>query len=208
MVASIGASGRFRRFGAVIAVVASQWWAWGCGGLVLLAGLVSGPVRGRSLRSLLGRSPTPGATSADPVRPPQRRGPGFISAAESSGIAGARLPVVIAADLLVSLLEAGLPIGSALAALEEEAPGSSWADDAAAVELLEALQLADRTGIAPAAIVRAAAAEQRRRQAGARASAAQRLGVLGVLPVGLCLLPAFIVLTVVPLVLGLFGDLR
>ncbi|MBL8929902.1 MAG: hypothetical protein JNL54_07250 [Kineosporiaceae bacterium] len=131
-----------------------------------------------------------------------------MPAAESWGIAGDRLPVVIAADLLVSLLEAGLPIDSALAALEEEAPGGSWADDAAAVELLEALQLADRTGIAPAAIVRAAAAEQRRRQAGARASAAQRLGVLGVLPVGLCLLPAFIVLTVVPLVLGLFGDLR
>jgi tight adherence protein B len=35
--------------------------------------------------------------------------------------------------------------------------------------------------------------------------AANRLGVLVVVPMGLCLLPAFVVLTVVPLVLGLLG---
>jgi tight adherence protein B len=51
----------------------------------------------------------------------------------------------------------------------------------------------------------AAAAQERRRDVAAARVAAARLAVQVVLPTGLCLLPAFVLLAVVPLVLGLLG---
>lgn len=141
------------------------------------------------------------------------------------------LPAVVVADLMVALLEAGLPVETALALLAEQAGRLPWsrlgpfggaaesaepagstgsagsAGSTGSDPILEALDLATGTGIAPAALVRAAAAEHRRREAAAHAAAASRLGVMAVLPMGLCLLPAFVLLTVVPLVLGLIGDL-
>lgn len=70
-------------------------------------------------------------------------------------------------------------------------------------ELTSALELSAATGAGPVALIRAAADERRRRTQGRRARAAQRLGVLVLLPTGLCLLPAFMLLTVVPLVIDL-----
>jgi hypothetical protein len=69
--------------------------------------------------------------------------------------------------------------------------------------LAEALELATRTGLGPVALVQAAAVEARRRRAAQSQVAARRLGTLVVLPTGLCLLPAFVLLTVAPLVLDL-----
>ncbi|MFN0283306.1 MAG: type II secretion system F family protein [Kineosporiaceae bacterium] len=69
--------------------------------------------------------------------------------------------------------------------------------------LAEALDLAVRTGLGPVPLVEAAAVESRRRRAARRQVAARRLGTLVVLPTGLCLLPAFVLLTVAPLVLDL-----
>ena len=71
--------------------------------------------------------------------------------------------------------------------------------------LLPAPELSQRTGMAPVPLVTAAAASRRRRAREAQAVAAQRLGVLVVLPTGLCLLPAFVLLTVAPLVLDLLS---
>jgi pilus assembly protein TadC len=51
----------------------------------------------------------------------------------------------------------------------------------------------------------AAADQERRREGAAARVAAARLGVQVVLPTGLCLLPAFVLLAVVPLVLALLG---
>ena len=51
--------------------------------------------------------------------------------------------------------------------------------------------------------LRAAAEDQRRERASAQAVAVRRLAVLLVLPTGLCLLPAFLLLGVVPLVIDL-----
>lgn len=70
--------------------------------------------------------------------------------------------------------------------------------------LAAALALSVATGAGPAALIRGAAEEHRRRAQAEHTRAAQRLGVLVLLPTGLCLLPAFVLLTVVPLVIDLF----
>jgi tight adherence protein B len=67
----------------------------------------------------------------------------------------------------------------------------------------EALGLAARSGLPPTTLIRRCAAEERRRQAVAQLRAVRRLEVLLVVPAGLCLLPAFILLGVAPMVLDL-----
>ena len=66
-------------------------------------------------------------------------------------------------------------------------------------------RLALLTGAGPADLVRAAAQEQRRLAAARSVQAARRLAVLVLLPTGLCLLPAFLLVTVVPLALSLLA---
>jgi hypothetical protein len=74
----------------------------------------------------------------------------------------------------------------------------------AVVRLLgEALDLALATGSSPVGLIRAAAQEERRARAARSVQSARRLGVLVLLPTGLCLLPAFLLLTVVPLAIDL-----
>jgi hypothetical protein len=69
----------------------------------------------------------------------------------------------------------------------------------------EALLLAARSGLPPTALVRRAAAEERRRQVSAQLRAIRKLEVLLVIPAGLCLLPAFVLLGIVPLVIDLIA---
>jgi tight adherence protein B len=71
--------------------------------------------------------------------------------------------------------------------------------------LAETLVLAREAGVAVAPLLRVAAEEERRERSAAARVAAARLGVQVVLPTGLCLLPAFVLLAVVPLVLALLG---
>ena len=81
---------------------------------------------------------------------------------------------------------------------------SASATVARAEEVLAAtLALSVSTGAGPAVLIRAASEEHRRRTLFEQVRAAHRLGVLVLLPTGLCLLPAFVLLTVVPLVLDL-----
>jgi tight adherence protein B len=97
-----------------------------------------------------------------------------------------------------------LPALPALPASGEAGPGSRAPGVEDAVRALEeALDLALATGAGPAALLRAAAEQQRRDRAARGVQAARRLGVLVLLPTSLCLLPAFVLLTVVPLALGL-----
>lgn len=63
-------------------------------------------------------------------------------------------------------------------------------------------------GGAPVAVaVRRVASQARREQQAAAERRARRAGVLAVLPLGLCFLPAFLLLGVVPAVLGLAGPI-
>jgi pilus assembly protein TadC len=58
-----------------------------------------------------------------------------------------------------------------------------------------------------AAAVQGVAADARRRQQAEAHRRAARAGVLAVLPLGACFLPAFVLLGVVPAVVGLAGPL-
>ena len=69
------------------------------------------------------------------------------------------------------------------------------------------LTLAATAGVPPSGILVRAAADHRAAHAEALDTALARLGVRLVLPLGLAFLPAFVLLTVVPLVVALAGQL-
>ncbi|WP_104526329.1 type II secretion system F family protein [Blastococcus atacamensis] len=132
-----------------------------------------------------------------------------------------------ACELMAACLTAGLPVAGALSAVAGAVPGPlgrrlhgvaglsrmgaeprrAWADQPA--ELAALARVLIRAGESGAAAVPAlrALAEEMRTAARTQAQAAvQRAGVWVLAPLGLCFLPAFVCLGVVPLVLGIAGD--
>ncbi|MCR6481409.1 type II secretion system F family protein [Amycolatopsis sp. OK19-0408] len=133
-------------------------------------------------------------------------------------------------DLLAACLRAGLPVPSALDAVSDLAPPNAgaalestsgllalgsgpeeaWAPVQAVPGLTELAAAAIRTSRSGAAFTTAAAdlaARFREELATAAEERAERAGVALALPVGLCFLPAFFCLGVLPVVLGLAGRL-
>lgn len=89
-------------------------------------------------------------------------------------------------------------------ALERHCPESRIPTPVDEVDAL--VELSETAGVPGAALLRSAAAESRR-EARARASiAAERLGVTLMLPLGVCILPAFVLVGVVPLVVALLSS--
>ncbi len=87
-------------------------------------------------------------------------------------------------------------------------PEQAWAglrSDAALRPLSIALGRAATSGAPPVDSLRGLAAELRVRQRLAATEAARTAGVRAVAPLGLCFLPAFVLLGVVPTVVGLAG---
>lgn len=132
-----------------------------------------------------------------------------------------------ACDLLAVCLAAGMPVGGALAAvgaataaplgpaLGEVAalyrlgaePRPAWANMPAELAGLgRVLIRAGESGSSVVPALRALAADCRASARAAAAAAVQRAGVWLLAPLGACFLPAFICLGVVPLVLGIAGD--
>lgn len=68
----------------------------------------------------------------------------------------------------------------------------------------QAIALAERAGVSVAEILRAQAHAERREYAAELDERAARLGVQLMVPLGVCVLPAFIVLTVIPMMLAIF----
>lgn len=66
--------------------------------------------------------------------------------------------------------------------------------------------LSERAGVPGAALLRAEAAERRRDARASAAMAAERLGVTLLLPLGTCVLPAFLLVAVVPLFVALLSS--
>ena len=131
-------------------------------------------------------------------------------------------------DLVALALDAGASTGGALRAAADRLPGASGAELRMVAAALEwglpdqaawsaaparwepagrALRLAARAGVPPAGLLRQSAADQRREALHHVQSATARLGVRLVLPLGLAFLPAFVLTTVVPIVLALAGQL-
>jgi Flp pilus assembly protein TadB len=135
----------------------------------------------------------------------------------------AELPDVL--DLLVTALSAGLPVPAALATVAAATegplaadlirvgelsalgagPAAAWADHVADPALGPVARAAQRSADSGSALAGSLArvAGDLRADAAARAeTAAHRAGVLAMAPLGLCFLPAFICLGVVPVVIG------
>ena len=110
------------------------------------------------------------------------------------GPAGERLEAVAAA------LTVGTPPSEAWAALAGPAP-----DDDPLGPAARSLARAAEGGAPVAAAVNRLAADARLRARADGERAARRAGVLAVAPLGLCFLPAFVLLGVVPVVAGLAG---
>lgn len=136
--------------------------------------------------------------------------------------AGAPLAEVpLLCDAVAALVDSGMSVEEALeAAGDREGPvpalgavaarlrwGSGWAQawaSAPGCAALEApLRLSSRTGAPAAALLRDAAAEARRRAAREQEAQAAAMTVRLVLPLGLCALPAFVCLGIVPVALAL-----
>lgn len=96
-------------------------------------------------------------------------------------------------------------LGSPQRAPQQRAPreAAPQRPEAPAAQLREALTFVATTGAPSAAVLLAAAAQVRRRRSREAERRAAALGVKLVVPLGLCALPAFVILTVVPLLLSL-----
>ncbi|WNV76216.1 type II secretion system F family protein [Geodermatophilus sp. DSM 44513] len=133
----------------------------------------------------------------------------------------------VACDLLAVCLEAGLPVGGALAAVAAALPGRigpelatvaglyrlgaaprrAWADAPAGLAVLgRALVRGGESGSAVVPALRSLAADARAGQRSRADAAVRRAGVWVLAPLGACFLPAFLCLGVVPLVLGIAAD--
>jgi pilus assembly protein TadC len=133
----------------------------------------------------------------------------------------------VAGDLLAVCLAAGLPVGSAVAAVAEAVPEPlaaalrsvaglyrmgaeprrAWADAPDELAPLgRVLVRAGESGSAAGPALRALAADARAASGARIERDVRRAGVWVLAPLGLCFLPAFVCLGVVPLVLGIAGQ--
>jgi Type II secretion system (T2SS), protein F len=150
-------------------------------------------------------------------------------ARSASSSPAAETPLLL--DLVAACLDVGLPLPAALDAAAAVASPTLAADVRAAVGSLRGLvdpddgwaalladqrwavaarlcRRADVSGAAVVAELRRLAARQRATSRQVRRRDAQRASIWVVLPLGLCFLPAFILLAVVPLVATLLPSLR
>ncbi|MET9448032.1 type II secretion system F family protein [Streptomyces cinerochromogenes] len=203
----------------VIPGVVRQWLppvAAGCGVWVLVGG-VAGVVLGLGVGVVLAR-----------WRGRQNSSAGREEAIDTAE-AARRLP--LAADLLAACITAGAgpvaaaqavgealggPVGQALARGAAEVrlggePADAWRNLAAlpgAGLLARLLERADESGLPAAGPVTRLASDARAEWARTATVRARRAAVLISAPVGLCFLPAFIAVGVLPVVIGLAGGLR
>ena len=175
--------------------------------VVLLSGLAllpwaCGPRKVATARERHGRSDSP-ARQVDAAV--------LLDITRAAIVAGASVPGALAAlaDALPS--NQGGPLARVVTALRLGAPWSeAWQGTPARYrDLQRALEPAWTDGVSPVPLLQQAADTVRARRTARAREAAARLGVRLVLPLGLCLLPAFVLLGLVPVLLstgaGLFG---
>ena len=181
------------------------------------------------------RRPTPArsASHAGSAVGPAALGPATRGASAAragvpdGGIGTVDLGPALLLELVDSALGTGAAVPRALDAVARTLPGAqgaalhgvasalalgagwstAWAHAPSFGELERALAVSWTTGAAPGPALRAAADRLRREARGEAREAAARLGVHLVLPLGLCFLPAFMLLGLVPVVVSLAGGL-
>lgn len=151
---------------------------------------------------------------------PRRKAPGIGD--------GVRMPAVL--DVLAACLSAGAPVEHALAAVANAfdgavgeflggvarlsalgaPPEAAWAaasDDWRWAPIARAVIRAHHSGAALTDVLTRVADERRRALRADAEAAASRAGVQAVLPLGICFLPAFVLVGVVPVAAGFAGAL-
>jgi Flp pilus assembly protein TadB len=141
--------------------------------------------------------------------------------------------LALLADLVAAALDAGAPLHTALSTADAAVPGPRRhllglaardlldgrsvpttgpatlrteepdGDEPLPPSFVRALHRSGRSGARLAAVLRLLADDLRAEAAAAELERARRVGVLAVIPLGLCCLPAFMLLAVVPLAAGL-----
>ncbi len=134
-----------------------------------------------------------------------------------------------ALDLVTAALEAGRPPGTALA-LAAEVTSDPLGSDLSSVAhrisvagdlraavadvsgpllpLARALRRADQSGVPVADVIAAAASDVRREHQSARRERARQVGVRTAAPLGLCFMPAFLLIGIVPTIIAVAANLR
>ncbi|MGO2646611.1 MAG: type II secretion system F family protein, partial [Brevibacterium aurantiacum] len=85
--------------------------------------------------------------------------------------------------------------------------GQELSADDRLLPVLEVFEFSEHTGVGPAPLIESVAKELRDSSRRRRQEAAAALGVKLVVPLGVCILPAFLLLSVVPVVISLLSDL-
>jgi pilus assembly protein TadC len=123
----------------------------------------------------------------------------------------AGLPVAAAAGLVAEALEGPLAEDlrrvAALCALGAD-PATAWShfqDDPLWSEVARSAARAAESGSALSGLLRRVAEDRRAEQEQYAQAAAQRASVIAMAPLGLCFLPAFVCLGIVPVVVGLLS---
>lgn len=178
--------------------------------LALLLGPVTGLVTGGALGGVLywrmsrrGGRTTGGRAAAGLPIAVDLMAAGVRAGGTVSGVLAAITPAL------------GGPLGEALGGVAERVrlgaePAAAWRGPHAPAELAavgRAITRASETGAPVADILERQATEARQRERTRAYAATQRLGVLVVVPLGLCFLPAFVLIGIVPLAAGLISGL-
>ncbi|MEO6943696.1 MAG: type II secretion system F family protein [Lacisediminihabitans sp.] len=106
-------------------------------------------------------------------------------------------------DLMAIAVSGGASLGRASAAVDEARERCGLDDDGSVASIEAVLSLSRRAGVPAAALLRSEAEEARRDARSEGQSAAAKLAVTLMLPLGLCILPAFMLLGVVPLLIAI-----
>ncbi|MEI2732973.1 MAG: type II secretion system F family protein [Dermatophilaceae bacterium] len=200
-----------------------------CALLVTLA-VLFWPTAATRLGELRGDVPGPASGEAGEVGASRLGARGVRGAGRSSAAPRTVAPdeIAVVMDLIAAACRSGRGVDRALrlvgevstdpvrADLARVTAALAWGVDAATAwaqagpkwqSVARTLGLAARAGVAPADALTRAADDLRAEQAQALDVAAARLGVVMVVPLGLAFLPAFVLLTVVPVVIALARQL-
>ena len=192
------------------AVLRPQWVVVGAVAIGVLAGALGGPVAGVAAGAVAGAAGV--ATVRRMAGPPPDDGAGLAGRWELLAVClGAGLPVASAVSAAAEPL--GGPAGSALrrvaGLLELGAdPADAWQAATGLPALAAFARAAGRsagTGAALADVARGEGVRIRAELIDTAQARAQRAAVLITGPLGLCFLPAFLILGIAPVVIGLAG---
>jgi tight adherence protein B len=112
----------------------------------------------------------------------------------------------LALDLVAIAVSGGASTDRATAAVEDACERSSIRIETERLAIDSVLQLSRRAGVPAAALLRSEASEARRRARSEGARRAATLSVMLMLPLGLCILPAFMLLGVAPLLIAVISS--